>query len=326
MVCYCWIDANLFLLPRLSARAAWENFTRNHDNMPPKEFRHFRHWSLIFGLLLGWLLAGAAAAQTPIVYAPVAGKAELVSGIVFVRNPKQAPRPLAVGDLVMEGDTIETGAASEAHVRLDDNGALAIRPNTRLMVVKFRAEGGDNDGMILSLVKGAVRGVSGWIGKFNRPSYRLKTPNSTIGVRGTDFEVIVVPKGTKGRKAGTYSKVFSGQIFLETARGVIDIVPGAAAFADALGKSVPNLLKEVPDLFRSYDSDHQFEKMINDLAGTFERARGERERVVRRLGADFNKWRTEQEKRRYDPVQDLKEFIDRKMAPEAPAKPPPEPK
>lgn len=294
--------------------------------MPNKEFRLFLGWPLALAFLLALLPAVRAFAQTPVTYAPVAGKAELVNGVVYVRTPKQNPRPLAAGDLVMEGDTVETGPGGEAHLRLDDNGALAIRPNTRLLVVKFRAEGGGDDGMVLSLVKGAVRGVSGWIGKFNRPSYRLKTPSSTIGVRGTDFEVVVVPKGVKGRKAGTYSKVFSGQIFLETARGVVDIVPGAAAFADALGKNVPDLLKEVPDLFLSYDNDHQFEKLINSLSGTFERARSERERVVRRLGADFNKWRSEQEKRRYDPVQDLKEFIDRKLTPDSPPKPPPEAK
>lgn len=268
---------------------------------------------LAFLLQIGLACGG----ETTQVYAAIAGKAELVTGTVTISSRGGKARPLNVGDVVLEGDTVDTGNPGEAHLRLDDHGALAIRPNTRLLVVQYKAEGGDQDGMVLSLVKGAFRGVSGWIGKYNRKAYVVRTPNSTIGIRGTDFEVIVVPRGVAKKKAGTYSRVYSGAIFLASARGIVEILPGGAAFADTLGRAVPRLLKDIPDLFRAYDTDGKFEKMAHDLAGTFEKARGERERVVRRLGADFNRWRNEQEQRRYDPIQDLKDFIDRRTRPPA---------
>jgi hypothetical protein len=45
--------------------------------------------------------------------------------------------------------------------------------------------------MLVSILKGTLRMVSGLLVKANPEQVRLKTPTATIGVRGTDFIVDV---------------------------------------------------------------------------------------------------------------------------------------
>ena len=82
------------------------------------------------------------------------------------------------------------------------------------------------------LLKGGFRTVTGLIGKTDRAQYRVSTQTATIGIRGTDYEVILcdaacsqdpviqaqVP-GSGTSKGGTVVGVIKGGVFLNTGSG-----------------------------------------------------------------------------------------------------------
>jgi hypothetical protein len=166
---------------------------------------------------------------------------------------------LKLGDTVLVGERLSAGATAEAVLKTQDAGFLAIRPSAEFVALQFSAQGTATDSTHIQLLKGALRIISGWIGKLNRKGNVLTTPTATIGIRGTDHEpyVLLVEDEEASRfKPGTYDKVNQGGTTLEAAGQSISIDPGKVGFARAPGKSralmtllFPVLLEKVPDFY-----------------------------------------------------------------------------
>lgn len=150
-------------------------------------------------LLCGLALAGAASlagAQTP--PAPVqpaapalqAGFVKAVRGSVQLLDASGAPRHAAAGDALAPVDRIVTGPDSSASVVLRDDTTLVVGPSSRLDLKEFHFDGTTHEGGILvSLLRGSLRMITGLIGKTNPDAIRVETQTATIGIRGTDFIV-----------------------------------------------------------------------------------------------------------------------------------------
>lgn len=213
-------------------------------------------------------------------FAQQAGRIEQVEGDARVYDKAQTMRTVKVGDAVTEGDTIVTGAGGEVHLAMADEGQIAVRPNTRMTIAKYRADGGNTDTSIISLVQGALRSVTGWIGKYNPKGYAIRTPTATIGVRGTDHETMVVAKGGEG-EAGTYDKVNHGETLLSTKQGQTVVRPNQAGFASLAGKTKPRVLASVPHFFRPAKLDTRFQKLHENVHQRIETKRKERIEKIR---------------------------------------------
>ena len=75
------------------------------------------------------------------------------------------------------------------------------------------------------------RSITGWIGKFNRAAYEIRTPILvTIGVRGTDHEVTQIPPGDPRGERGEYDKVNEGKAFMRSGNDVVEVPPRRAVF------------------------------------------------------------------------------------------------
>ena len=161
--------------------------------------------------LLAFALAAAflapALAQPPEI---LAGKVELVEGEVRFLDRNQRPRTPKVDAPIYEGESIVTGPGGEVHLKMEDGGLIAVRPDTKMRIVNFRAEGDPSDRMVIGLLQGSFRSVTGWIAKFTRNNYTVRTSTATIGVRGTDHEPFHIPEGSKLGEPGTYDKVNQG--------------------------------------------------------------------------------------------------------------------
>ena len=167
-----------------------------------------------------------------------AGAANFVDGNVKVSDARGA-QALTVGTVVREGQTLETAANSEVHVVFDDGGFLAVRPSSRVQIDKAKISGGFDDSLSLKLLSGALRSVTGWIGKFDKNNYQLSTPTATVGIRGTDHELAIIPSGEErdGEIPGIHNWVHEGGTTLRSAGGAIDIEPGHAAWAPHTGEA-----------------------------------------------------------------------------------------
>lgn len=104
----------------------------------------------------------------------------------------QGERSLASGDEVSASERILTGKDSAASLVLRDGTTLMLGPDSAVDLREFRFNPTTQDGsLLLSVVKGTLRMITGLIGKTRPESVRITTPTSTIGVLGTDFIVDV---------------------------------------------------------------------------------------------------------------------------------------
>lgn len=133
------------------------------------------------------LLALASLAEA----APVASVTALV-GSVAIQSKGGAQRLAAVGAAIENGDTVETAAGSEVVMIFTDHQRVYLKPGSVFRVDDFNyaADDARQDHSFLSLVKGGLRVLDGVVGEKAKPDdYRLKTPTSTIGIRGTEYSV-----------------------------------------------------------------------------------------------------------------------------------------
>jgi hypothetical protein len=181
----------------------------------------------------------------------LAGMVTLSQGSVEAQNNGHSRR-LALGDPVCEGDTIVTSQSGTVELKMTDDGVVAVRPGTQVKIAAYAYGETEKDRSLLSLFKGAMRIVTGKIGKRNPQNDLVETPVATIGVRGTDHEAtVILPGESGGHDAGTYDKVNSGVTFIQTRRGEIDIHANQVGFAPAAEAS-PILLKEIPDFLGAH--------------------------------------------------------------------------
>ena len=158
------------------------------------------------------------------------GAVDALSGRAYVEEQSGKSSALTVGQNIYEGQTINSGPEGEVHVVTEDGGIIAVRPNTVFRIDEYKAEGNSTDKIFMSLLKGAVRSITGWVGKFNTSAYRITTPTATIGIRGTDHETTVIDSGN-GDEPGTYDSVNEGSTVLKTPQGAAEVTPGKFAFA-----------------------------------------------------------------------------------------------
>jgi hypothetical protein len=205
------------------------------------------------------LLAQLACAQdAPSTDQAVAGTVSLIEGDVRVLDRVLKGRRPAVGDPVYEGESIVTGADGEVHLDMQDGGYIGVRPGTKMQILEFKAEGGDDDGFLLGLLQGSFRAVTGWITKGNRKA-EVTTATATIGIRGTDYEPLVIPEGSTAGEPGTYNRVNIGETELRTAQGSVIVRPNQAAFVPHGGAIAPRVLARMPALFKATRNEKVFQ-------------------------------------------------------------------
>ncbi len=120
--------------------------------------------------------------------APSSSSATLVrvSGSVYVeRNGTRYS--LAEGDELFSTDTIITDPSATAELLFADGTQATLSPGTTLAIQEFVFETGTNPSFILNLTEGAIRSVSGEIVRQNPEAFSIRTPQSTIGIRGTEL-------------------------------------------------------------------------------------------------------------------------------------------
>ena len=121
------------------------------------------------------------------------GRFMFVSGTVKVTAKSGEIREAKKGGEVDQGDTISTASASTAQIRMDDGAFLAVRPGSEVRLDRYVFQGKPGDNSSVSLIKGGFRAVTGLIGKNNPRNDLVRTPTATIGIRGTDHEVMYIP-------------------------------------------------------------------------------------------------------------------------------------
>lgn len=167
-----------------------------------------------------------------------AGRVLRVTGQALLgRNRDGSDKDIEITEssVVMEGDRIQTGPDSTVLVGLNDGARMVVRPGTSVSIsesglsAKLRALSQKID-----LLVGAIRFITGDIGKRNPGGVRLKTPTLTIGIRGTDIEIAHQMRTRSGAPAGSYIRVNTGAVALAGVDGSeVDLGAGEQGFGAA---------------------------------------------------------------------------------------------
>lgn len=133
--------------------------------------------------------------------------------------------PLSQDQRIFSGSEINTGAGARLVLAFDDGGKMILEENTRFRLVSFRYQekAPAQDHAVFDLLRGALRVITGALASRNRELYALRTPQVTIGVRGTDFMVAAID--------GSYVNVVSGQVALSNTAGTAVFGPGSIVSA-----------------------------------------------------------------------------------------------
>lgn len=169
-----------------------------------------------------WLALAALLFAVSAEAAASAGSVTLLTGRGTASSADGTIRALAKGADVFAGEVINTGPNSYANLRFRDGSFILLRPNSRFQIEQYEYQGktvpssktanqasqpstpstatassgsgpGDEDvgRAFFRLLKGGFRAVTGLVGKVDRNAYRVATPVATIGIRGTDYVVVL---------------------------------------------------------------------------------------------------------------------------------------
>lgn len=101
-------------------------------------------------------------------------------------------QPLAKGDHLAAGDTVNTGHDGRVQMRFTDGGLVSLMPNSSFAIDRYnQPDNQDGGSLSFRLVKGGLRTLTGSIGQKNHDNYELKTDVATLGIRGTEFVVVI---------------------------------------------------------------------------------------------------------------------------------------
>lgn len=121
-------------------------------------------------------------------------------------------RTLSQGDPVYQSETIATADDAEGEFIFLDETKLAVGPKSEIVLNKFVYDPAGKSGeIVINAARGAFRFISGNSAK---TAYKINTPVTTIGVRGTIFDGFVND---------------DGEIALLLVEGEIDVCPTPAS-------------------------------------------------------------------------------------------------
>jgi hypothetical protein len=168
-------------------------------------------------------------------YAQQAGEVEFVRGVAFAQTGAQLPRAMGKGLALKEGDRLTTGEGATVIFKLQDGTRMTLRPNSEMVVQAFKytetAVAEDNS-MVLQLLRGGFRTVTGLIAKGSPESAKVQTATATIGIRGTDFDARLCGQDCKAESSKVNQQASPNAV---TASAKVVVATGDIAALDLAG-------------------------------------------------------------------------------------------
>jgi hypothetical protein len=100
-------------------------------------------------------------------------------------------RELKQGDFIYVSDEIMTSQRSFAVLQFTDGAKVTVRPDSTLIIEQYLYAGNEGDEATLNLVSGGLRVITGAMAKNNPENYKVRTPVALMGVRGTEFSIML---------------------------------------------------------------------------------------------------------------------------------------
>jgi len=152
-----------------------------------------------------------------------AAKVESVVGKVQAIPLTGSAGALAPNQVVDVGTTVTTGDGSQVVLRFDDGHVIALAEKSEFTIQGYRFDAAkpESGNIAFSILKGALRSVTGLIGRTKPDNFALRAPQATIGIRGTDFMVSLV------NPLYAFVNQSSAPIYVQNGGGFLQVPPGS---------------------------------------------------------------------------------------------------
>jgi hypothetical protein len=139
------------------------------------------------------VLAALLSAATPIM-----ADGDAIGTVVASRgvNATSEGRELMQGSFVYMNDTVITSDRAFVVIQFTDGTKLTVRPDSELILETYVYNSTGEDEMRLNLISGGLRVISGAVAKNNPENFKLNTPVALMGVRGTEFSIMLCGEET----------------------------------------------------------------------------------------------------------------------------------
>jgi hypothetical protein len=192
--------------------------------------------------------------------APVA-RVDFAVGPVSAVAADGRARQLTKGSEIEVGDTVKT-QAGRAQLRFTDGAYMSLQPQTDFKVEEYKYSGKENpsDNIVMNLLRGGMRTITGAIGRANRANYKMRTEVATIGIRGTEYSV----------KYTNSIEVYcaNGTITVQNEGGTLTLNGGQGGFVGN-NNAQPQRTSEKPDLPPQQPSEKKEEPPIAPPSNPF---------------------------------------------------------
>ena len=190
------------------------------------------------------ILLFSALIALPNAYAEIAGVVLLAKGKTFATNEKGIERSLKRRSRILEGDILSTAQNAKLQIRFVDKALLTLKANSKLNVSAYQIAKNENENeeVVMNLITGGFRTITGSIGKGEKSAYTVNTPAASIGIRGTNYEIAQ-------EKSGEFViAVWDGGITVTNDQGSIDVGSNSEFdFVRVKPDEEPEGLEEQPD-------------------------------------------------------------------------------
>ncbi|MEQ8953574.1 MAG: FecR domain-containing protein, partial [Gammaproteobacteria bacterium] len=153
----------------------------------------------------------------------IAGHVIVTRGDVMAMEATGQTRSLQRRSEVYVGDTIFTLDNAYTQMRMVDGAHISLSEFTEFAIVEYSYEQDPNsDSVVIDLLHGGFRTITGSISEANRSAYEARIGGfAFIGIRGTDYEVVVTPQGE------IITGVYDGGTTFSNNIGTLDLGIGA---------------------------------------------------------------------------------------------------
>lgn len=178
----------------------------------------------------------------------VVARVARLNGSASALDAKGVSRALAQDAALFEGETVRTAAGSSAVLAFRDQSVLTVAPASELRLENVRVGASPTEGaFVVRLLTGGLRMLTGQIARANPRAVRVQTATATIGVRGTEFDVVLALHCVAGVcTPSTFTEVRAGTILLSLPGGPEIEVPAGLAGLLNPKVGVPQVLKTLP--------------------------------------------------------------------------------
>ncbi len=167
--------------------------------------------------------------------------------VSVTRNGKSLP--VQVGDKIGNGDVIKTGKNSMVELAFDESSTITVQGDSVVQIGSKNLK--DSEGV--SVVRGEIKGK---FGKLKKGEYKIGSPTTVCGVRGTEFGMAVSKDGN------TYVALNEGKLAVRNPYKNIDLNQGSSLEADVAGNPETGGIDENPS-----DWGNQQNSSIEDNLG-----------------------------------------------------------